>query len=236
MIKRFLNLRNRIHRNEFRFNLTSGLWESHYVSETGLETNNVIMVVENNKLKGYVVYSLLIEDKMKVCRVGEVCADSSATLIELVDRLIEKSMEKGADIIILRRCEEPYNDVFDKKRFLTSTESVIMVVLLDPRELLLSISENVESGKVLTLAIDSFDPITVMVGKKRIMVLEDQRSGLTVSTDSKTFLRLLFGKTSFFREFLYRKILTNPIQLSTVFRFFNIIRVKKWYIPSGDWC
>ena len=236
MIKEFLNLRNRIHRNKFRFNLTSGLWESHYVSDKELETNNVITVVENNKLKGYVVYSLLIEDETKVCRVGEVLADSSATLIELVDRLIEKSMEKGADFIILRRCEEPYNDVFDKKRFLTFAESVIMVVLLDPRELLLSISEKVESGKVLNLVIDGFDPITVMVGKKRIMVVEDQRSGLTVSTDSKTFLRLFFGKTSFLKELFHRKIVTNPVQLSTVSRFFNIIRVKKWYIPSGDWC
>lgn len=236
MIKRFLDLRNRIHRNEFRFNLTFGLWESHYVSEKELETDNVITVVEDNKLKGYVVYSLLIEDKMKVCRVKEVCADSSATLNELVDRLTKKNMENGVDFIILRRCEEPYNDVFDKKRFLTSAESVIMVVLLDPRELLLKISENVESGKVLNLAIDDFHPITVIVGKKQIEVVEDERPGLTVSTDSKTFLRLFFGKTSFYREFLHRKIVSNPLHLSTVSRFFNIIKIKKWYIPSGDWC
>ena len=236
MSDELLNLRNGLHEDEFRFHLTPSLWESHYVSEKELNANNVVRVIKNGILRGYAVYSILISDQIKTCRIEEICADGKAILNELIDRIIRKSTAKGVDFIFLRRCEEPYNDLFDERGFLSIIESAIMVVLLDPIELLLSISKKIERGKILKLIVRGFDPIKVKVGEKGVMVVKDKKYDLTVRTDSRTFLKLFFGKTSLIKEFLRRKIIIDQIfYLPTISRFFNLIKQRRWYIPPGDW-
>jgi len=111
-----------------------------------------------------------------------------------------------------------------------------MVALLNPKDILSALSEETEDGKILMLLIKGFDPVTVKVGTKGIMVATNEKPDLTVSTDSKTFIRLLFGKTSLTKEFLRRRIaLSNILDWTTASHFFNLIKHDKWYIPMGDW-
>lgn len=237
MIGEFLDLRNAIHSGKFRFNLTRGLWGCHYLAEKELEANTVIRVVENGILRGYAVYSIFIDDGVRALKILEICADRRATLVELIDYIGERGVKEGVDFILLQRCREPYDDVFDKMGFLTFVTNVIMIVLLNPKELLSSLSEEIERGKILKLIIKGFDPINIRVGKKAIMVVENKRYDLTVQTDSKTFVKLFFGKTSFLKELLKRKIVTdNLFHLPTLSHFFSAIKQKEWYIPPGDWC
>jgi len=234
MIDELLNLRNKVHKDKFRFDLSRDLWESLYITEC--ESCNVIKITKDGKLRGYAVYFITNDDQNRVLKVQEICSDGKATLMKLLDSIVESGLEEEADFIHLRRCTEPYGDVFDQKGFLTSMESVVMIVLLNPREILSALSENFKGGEPLTLRIRGFDPVTVKVGKKGIMLLEDTQSEVNVLTDSMTFLNFLFGKTSFWKELVKRKVTFDILHLPTVYRFFKSISNKKWYIPPGDWC
>lgn len=237
MIDEFLDLRNKVHRDKFRFDLSRDLWGCHYFSEEEFEADNVVRIFENKKLRGYAIYDLLRNHDVEMCKVLEICADARDTLFKLIERLIERSLMEGVDFIFLRRCEEPYDEVFDEKDFLTFAESVVMVSLLNPKQLLLSFSKKIQCGKILRLVIKGSDPITLRVGKERIMVIDSRKSELAVYMDGKTFLKLIFGKTSFLKEFLKGKVtISNMLRLRTVLRFFNIVRNNEWYIPTGDWC
>lgn len=237
MIDEFLTLRNTVHKDEFRFDLSPDLWKSSYLFGKEPEADTVIVIRKNGLLRGYAVCSIEFDHQIKVCGVLEICADGRDSLVELIDRIIEKGVKEDVDFIFLRRCEEPFDEVFDKKRFLTFLESAIMVALFNPKELLLPLSEEIEHGKTLKLIIEGFDPIIVKVGRNRIMVMHDAEPDFTVRTDSKTFLRLCFGKESFMRQFLKRNVFIDRLTcLPTILRFFSIIRNKKWYIPTGDRC
>jgi len=234
MIDEILNLRNKIHKDKFRFDISRDLWESLYITES--ESRNVIRITKDGKLRGYAVYSIANDDQNRVLRIQEICSDGKETLIKLLDSLVGSGLKEEADFIYLRQCTEQYGDVFDQKGFLTSMESVVMIVLLNPRDILSALSENIKRGEHLTLRIRGFDPITVKVGKKGIKLLEDMQSKVNVSTDSVTFLNFLFGKTSFWKELVKRKVTFDILHLPTVYRFFKSISNKKWYIPPGDWC
>lgn len=234
MIDELLNLRNKIHKDKFRLDLSRDLWESQYIREP--ESCNVVKITKDGKLRGYAVCLITNDDQIRVLNIREICADGKATLMKLLDSIVESGLKEEADFILLRRCTEPFGDVFDQKGFLTIMESVVMTVLLNPREILSSLSENLKEGKPLTLRIKGFDPVTVKVGEKGIMLLEDTQPEVNVLTDSVTFLNFLFGKTSFWKELVKRKITFDLLHLPTVYRFFKSISNKNWYIPTGDWC
>ena len=130
----------------------------------------------------------------------------------------------------------------EKKRICFATEigldreSAIMIVLLNPKELLLSLSQEIEHGKILKLIVRGFEPVFVKVGKEGVQVLENGQQEFTIRTDSETFIRLLFGKTSFLKEVLRRKVVTQLRRMPDTIHFFELIKAKEWYIPSGDWC
>ena len=235
MIDKIIDLRNRIHKDEFRFVLTPEHWKVLYVPED-MEKSNLATVVRNEQLKGYAAYYLTILEQNRAYDIREICAKDQETLIELIDQILEKSVEDNVDFVFVRRCEEPYGNVFVKKGFFSFPENVIMGVLFNPKELLLALSMQIENGEVFNLKIKGFDPITVRVGEEGIMVLEKEKADLTVSTDDKTFLRLLFGRTSFLKEFLRKRItISNVLRWMKVNHFFKVIRQDKWYIPMGDW-
>lgn len=235
MIGKIIDLRNRIHRDKFRFELTPEHWKVLYVPE-GVEQSNLTTVVKNEQLKGYAAYCLINFEQNRAYDIREICAEDQDTLTELIDQIIEKSVEDNVDFVFLRRCEEPHKNVFVQKGFFSFSESVIMGALFNPEELLLALSTQIENGAVLNLVIEGFSPITVRVGEKGIMVVKNEKSDLTVSTDGKTFLRLFFGKTSFLKEFLRKRItISNVLQWMRVNHFFKTVKQDKWYIPMGDW-
>lgn len=237
MTSEFLNIRNTVHRDEFRFNLTPNLWKTQYQLGKALEANNVIIIRKNNILRGYAICFLVTRNQIKAYYVQEICSDGKETLVKLLDQIIEKGTKNEVDFIVLRSCGEPFSNLFNEKGFLTTIETTIVMRLLSAKELLLALSNKIEDGKILRLVVEGFDPILAKVGKTEIMLVENEDADLTVSTDSKTFLKLLFGKTSFLKEFLKRRVVISHItHLLTALRFFEIIKNDKWYIPSGDWC
>ena len=175
-------------------------------------------------------------EQVKAYDVRELCARDEIVLAQLIDEITAKGIKDNVDFIFLKRCEEPYNDLFVRKGFSPFLESVIMIALFDPKELLSSLSEPIENGQILELVIKGFAPISIKVGEKRITVIEAEKSDLIVSTDSKTFLRLFFGRTSFRREFIRRRIRVSSISgLGIANKLFKVIRHDEWYIPMGDW-
>lgn len=237
MTNEYLNLRNTVHRDEFRLNLTPTLWKTQYNLDKELDANNVIVIRKNKTLRGYAICSLVTRKQIKEYHVQEICSDGKDTLIELLDQIIERGVKKEVDFITLRRCDERFSNLFDEKGFLTTIQMAIVVRLLNPRELLLSISKKIEGGKILRLVVKGFDPTFAKVRKGEIMVVEDKKADLTVLTDRNTFLKLLFGKTSFWKEFLKRNVVISGIQhLLIAFNFFKTIKNDKWYIPPRDGC
>lgn len=232
-----LNLRNKIHDGTFRFDVTPELWNTLFASEKEHQKANIITVVKNGILKGYAVLSIFARNGMKVCAIMDFCADGNDVLPELLERIIEYGVGESVDFLYIRKHEEPQDDIFDRKGFFSVIESVITMVLLDPKKLLTSLSEEVESGKDLKLVISGFDPIIVKIGKKGIKVVEKGKPNFTILTDEETFLKLFFGKTSPIKELLRRKLTLNKsLYLPAAIHFFSLIKHKNWYIPLGDWC
>lgn len=235
MIDKIIGLRNRVHKNDFRFVLTPEHWNVLYVPE-GVEKHNLAAVTKNGELKGYAAYYLINFEEARAYDVREICAEDEKILAQLLDQIADRSVKDSVDFVFIRKREDPYRDMYAKRGFLSFLESVIMIALLNPRELLSALSEEIEKGKVLKLLIEGFDPITVKVGEKGIIVVKENRSDLTVSTNSETFLRLFFGRTSFLKEFLKRRVtLNNILNWTTANRFFNLIKQDNWHIPMGDW-
>lgn len=235
MTGKIIDLRNRINSDKFRFELTPEHWKVLYVPED-VEQSKLLTVVGNERLKGYAAYCLINFEQNRAYDIREICAEDQETLTELIDQIVKKSVEDNVDFIFVRTCEEPHQNVFAKKGFFSFSESVIMGALFNPEELLFALSKQIENGKVLNLMIKGFAPVTVRVGEKGIMVVKKEKPDLTVSTDDKTFLKLFFGKTSFLKEFLRKRItISNVLQWTTVNHFFKVIKQDKWYIPMGDW-
>jgi len=230
-----IDLRNRVHKEKFRFVLTPEHWKVLYVPEDA-EKSHLTTVVKNERLKGYATYCIENYEQNRVYNIREICAEDQDTLTELIDLIVKKSVEDNVDFIFVRSCEETHQDVFPKKGFVSFSESVIMITLLDPKELLSALSKQIEQGKVLNLVIKGFDPITVRVGEKGIMVVKNEKPDSTVSTDAKTFLKLFFGRASFLGELLRRRItISGILNWTTANRFFGFIKQQKWHIPMGDW-
>jgi len=201
-----------------------------------VEKRGTATVTKDGELCGYAAYHLVNLGESRVYDVREIVAEDEEVFTQLIDQVIDRSLKDNVDFIFARRCEDPYGKVYVKKGALSFVESVIMVALLNPRELLSALSQETEDGKVLSLLIKGFDPVTIKVGTKGIMVVTEEKPDLTVSTDSKTFIRLLLGKTSLTKQFLKRKIaLSSILSWTTASHFFNIIKHGKWYIPMGDW-
>lgn len=236
MIDKLLRFRNKVHKNNFRFDVAPELWNSAYVPAAE-EEGKVVTVTRDQTLKGYAVYSLSVHGESKAYVIRDICADTKDTFSELIDMIVESGFKDEVDFIFVRKCEEPYNYVFDRKGFLSLVESVIMVVLLNPNELLMSLSEKAERGKILTLHLRGLAPINVRVGQNKIEVLKEGKPNLKVTTDNKTFLKLFFGSTTFMKELIKGKVVVDgKMNLLTASRFFKIIKQNRWYLPYGDWC
>ena len=235
MIDEIIDLRNKVHKGGFRFVLTPEQWKVSYVPESP-EKSNLATVIEDRRLKGYAAYYLVNFEQAIAYDIREICAEDTETLAQLVDQIVDKSVKDNVDFIFMKWSEEAHRDVLAEKGFSSFSEAVIMTALFNPEELLSTLSEEIGKGKVLKLLIKGFGPLTVKVGEKGIMVVKEEKPDLTVSTDSKTFLKLFFGRTSFLKEFLKRRvILSSILNWTTTNRFFNLIKQDKWYIPMGDW-
>lgn len=235
MSDKIIDLRNRIHKDDFRFVLTPEHWNVLYVAE-GVEKHHLVTVAKDGELKGYAAFLLVNLEQAKVYDVREIVAEDAEVLSQLIDQIVARSIKDNVDFIFARTCEDSYKKVYDKKGALSFPESVVMIALLNPRALLSALSQDTDGGKTLTLSIEGFDPVTIRVGTKGIAVVTDEKPDFSLSTDSKTFLRLFFGRTSFLKEFLRRRIaLSNILNLTTASRFFSMVRHDKLYIPMGDW-
>lgn len=239
LIEDLLRFRNQIHKGKFRFDITADLWAARYLLEEKREEGNIVKIIKNGALEGYAVYMLLAEGNIKAYRITEICASTKETLDQLIDKIIKRGVESGVDFVFLRKIEEPSDEVYKEKKFVSFVDCVIMAVLLNPHELLLSMSENIDQGKILKLLIKGFDPIMIQIKNGKTKVVKQEKSDLVVAVDSKTFLRLFFGRTSFFKEFLKRRLTVsnafNLFNLLTVIHFFNAIKQERSYIPLGDW-
>jgi len=208
----------------------------HYM-QSKKETSNIVEIFREGVLKGYAIYTdELLHGEVKACKVLEICAESRDVYAELTNLLVERAVKEDVDFVYTKGSDEKFNDVLSEKGFFSFLESVVMTVLLNPYELLSSLSEKVNQGKILNILIEGFDPILLRIGEKGIMVVANGKPDLTVMTDSKTFMKLLFGRASFFKQLLKRKIRISSLTgLSTAKHFFGLIKQKNWYIPSGDW-
>ena len=236
MVKEYLALRNKLQRGSFRFDLPVDLWRVHYLLDPSMEENNLVKVEKNGVLEGYAVYKLMVEKNIRAYRILEICGSSREVQAQLIDQIVNHGIENRIDFIFIRKCEEPLDVVFDEKKFVSFVDCAIMSALLNPRELLLSVSDNVNNGKVLELNIQGFDPVFVRVGYGNIEVVKQENPDVVMNIDSKTFLELFFGKTFFLKEFLKRNIIIDSIfNVLTVRRFINAIKQERVYIPLGDW-
>lgn len=231
-----INLRNSIYRHSFRFEVTPRLWKSLYnVSKEG-KARNLVTVKRNGVLKGYAAYLIFVRNQLTAMSILDMSADGEDTLAELIERIIQHGKAEGVDLIYFRKTPGSEDNIFDEKGFISFVESVIMVALFNPKELLSAFSQDKVSGTDLRVSIEGFEPITVKVSKKGIKVVSQEKHDLEVFTDSETFLRLFFGKTTFFKQYLKRKVkVSNILKLMAVYHFFRKIRQEKWHIPFGDW-
>ena len=216
--------------------MTPALWKTLYEFGEDQNASNVVTVEENGRLRGYAVYFTYVRGQFRQLSVLDVCVDGEQTLSELVDRLKDRAKEEDADLIYLRKAVDPSDRIFDKKGFFSFVESIIMVALLNPSELLRALSQEISNGERLNLLIRGFDPITVEVGRNGIKTTDEAKADLIIATDSQTFLKLLFCRTSFFKEWLKGGIKLNRIsKFSTANRFFSLIKQERWHIPFADW-
>lgn len=231
-----INLRNSIYGRSFRFEVTPSLWKSLYdVSKDG-KAPNVVTVKRNGILKGYAVYFVFVRSKLTAMSILDMSAEGEDTLAELINGVIQHGRAKGVDIIYFRKTPGPEDNIFNKKGFMSFVESVIMVTLLNPKELLNAFSQEDVSGTNLHLNIKGFEPVTVKVAKNGIKLVSGEKQDLEVFTDSETFLKLFFGKTTLFKQYLKRRVkVSNILKLMTVHQFFKEIKQEKWHIPHGDW-
>lgn len=236
MIDEILALRNKVHRNDFRFNLPSSLWTSHYVSIEEFGPNNLIELRRNGVLRGYAAISISEAEHNKVLTIREICADEKETFSQLMELVTERGMEQNVDFIVWRRCQEAFEDVLLEKGALTFTETMIMVALMNPQVFLKPFSDRVDKGNVVKLNIEGSLPVSLRIGENNFTMEDATPTDFTISLDSLTFVKLFFGKTSFFKEWIKGKIKVSLRHYQTASRLFKIVRNQRWYVPSGDWC
>ena len=235
MANGLLLLRNKLHKDSLRFDLDNDLRAMDYLPGER-ETSNMIEIVQEGALKGYAVFSELMHGEVKAYKVLEICAMSGDVFDELINLLIERAVRDKVDFIYTKGSDERFNDILFGKGFFSFLESAVMTVLLNPYELLSSLSEKVNQGKILNIAINGFDPVLLRIGEKGVMVITDGKPDLTVRTDSKTFIKLFFGKTSFSKQLFQGKVRINSLtNLPTAMHFFTVIKQQHLYIPLGDW-
>jgi len=237
MVQEFLNLRDSLHKGEFRFDLEPELWKVNYLERPGVEEDGIIKIYRQGELKGYAICSLSeLKPDVKRYQVLELCATERDVMNELITRVIADGKEREADFIMLAQCDDLFEDLLAKNEFIDFTGFTVMVTLLNPKELLRAVSAEGITGRILNLEIDRFRPISLVIGEKAIRVIEDRlKADITLSMSDRVFVNILFGRTSFFREFLKGKIrVKNKIHLNVAIRFFNSIRQKKLYMPTGD--
>ena len=116
IIARALDLRNRIHNDEFRFVLTPEHWKVLYVPEN-VEESNLATVSRNGRLKGYAAYFLINFEQVRAYGIWGICAEDEDTLTELIEQVVEKSVKDNVDFIFVRGVEGSYVNVLDKKKF-----------------------------------------------------------------------------------------------------------------------
>jgi len=236
LIDEIIDFRDRTHKDSFRFVLTPKHWKALYASEDEVNANGMVTVTRNGVLRGYAAYSLVVFGKIRTYEILDICADAKEVANELIEQIVESGLRHKVDMVFTRNCKEAHDDIFAEKGFLSFVDTVVMAVLLSPRELLQALSKKTPNFKVLRLSIKGFEPVTVKVGKEGITVVSDEKADLSVWTDNKTFMKLFFGKTRFLREFVKGKItIDNVLRLLTAWHFFNLIKQEKWYIPLGDW-
>lgn len=224
-----------IHKGDLRFVLTPEHWNILYVPES-VERHDLATVTKNGKLRGYAAYYLVNLGEARVYDVREIAAEDEEVLTQLIDQIIDRSVKDNVDFVFARSCENLHEKVYAKKGALSFLESTVMIALLNPKELLSALSKEIEDGKILRLLVEGFNPVTVKVGAKGIMVVnKEEKPDLAVTIDSKTFVRLFFGETSLVKGFLGRKISFSVFNWTIVSRFFKLIMHDKWYIPMGDW-
>lgn len=231
-----IRFRHTIHQDSFRFDVSAGLWSALYEFDHDDKTRHVVTVTIDGVIKGYAVYSVFVRGQFRQLSVLDICTDSEKTLAEIVDLLKKRALDEDVDLIYVRKAPDSIDRVFDQKDFISFIESVIMVTLLNPHEFLRALSREINDGKNLKLCLKGFEPFTIRVGKNGIKVLTDGMADLVVSTDSDTFLRLVFCRASFWKEFLKGKIrVSRTTELSTARRFLDAIKQERWHIPFGDW-
>jgi putative sterol carrier protein len=200
------------------------------------ETNTLLTAVRNGVLAGYAAICVTSFSTVKACNIKEICAEDSGIFARLIDQIVERSMEHDIDFVFLTTCEKDHEKLLAGKGFSSFVERTIMASLLNAKALLRALSEPSADGKILEVVIRGFEPILVNLDKRTITLVEEGQPDLTISTDSKTWLRVLFGRSSFLKEFFTKRIVISSVMnLLDAIRFFDIIRQNKVYVPEADW-
>ncbi len=235
MIEDYLELRNELHPDSFRFDMSVDLWKSHYLPSPDAGRTNTIEMKKNGVLEGYAVYEIMTDEQIRALRILEICGSRKA-YEQLIDRMVEQAVRDELDFVFIRKNEEPVDTVFDEKKFISFVDCAILSAPLNPRELLRSMSERVEQGHVLGLDITGFPEILVRVGRRKMEIVENMKPSVVMKVDGKTFVKLFFGKTSLLKEYLKRNVvILGKSRIFVAARFFNAIKQKRTYIPLGDW-
>ena len=238
MVEEFVKLRNQLHRGEFRFDVSPEVWEWDYTGRPGVEVDDVISVYRDSELKGYAIACLSdFESDLKVYLVLELCATDAATANELIDKVVTRGNRRNADFILIRGCGEPFERSLGRLGFLDFNESVILGLLLNPRQLLAPLCSEGVQGRRVNLEIQGAEPIGLVVGKGGLGLCEcGPEAQISLSLDSRVFLKLFFGRTSIWNEILRGHVrIKGKVHILTAARLFRTIRQDRWYIPSGDW-
>ena len=237
LIEELLQLRNNVHKGDFRYNFTPNLWSSHYLSEKEIRDGRLVQIREKGELEGYAVLEYSTHELNITCIVREMCASSREVFQQVVDRVIEEALKQNVDFIAWRKCQESFDDLLKEKGFLTLAESIIMIALLNPKEFLKPLSsKEVGYGKIARLNIKGFESLFVKIGKNSFSITENCHEDFTISTDGLTLVKLFFGRASFFKEWLKGRIIVSVFNLRGAKRLFLLIKNERWHIPSGDWC
>lgn len=237
MIQEFLDLRNNLHKGEFRFDLKPELWRVNYVERPGIEEDGIIKIYRQGNLEGYAICSLSeLKASVKMLQVLEFCATEKEVMDELLTKVTAKGNEKGADFITLAQYNEPFADLLATHEFVDFTGFTVMAALLNPKELLVALSAENISGRRLNLEINGFSPISLVVGEDKIKVIEyDPKAEVVLAMSDKAFVNAFFGKTSLLGELLKGEIkVKGKVHLNLAMKFFGIIKQRKAYIPIGD--
>jgi hypothetical protein len=225
-----------VHKDSFKFETIQAILETHIGNKEKKDDTTIFKILRGGELKGYVIYAQKRYDVTKAYQILEISAEETSTFTDLINHVIEKGIEEDVDFIYLKENEQKYDNMLKEKGFVFFIESAIMVALLNPHEFFRSISQKTEQGKIVQLNIHGSDPIFLRVGRKVLEVVADEEPNIVITLKGKTFLRLLFGRTTFLREYVNGRTSVNSIfNIRLAHGLFDYIRQDRWYIPLGDW-